>query len=153
MPNWCFNSLQATGPLIDITALLRDVCGLEPVTLGRRNEYKFNIDLAHAYPVPEDMHSTERRNWQLLHWGCRGSTGAAKVIMEFQGVPPAVTIYFATPWSPPTPWVQHLAAKHTRVRLTLAYNEELCLGRGLYEVQGGDVLQDIHRPCPLESRE
>ena len=144
MPNWCFNYLRVTGPAEDVTRFQNQAEGFStwPTSPAGPPPEVFNFQS--LLPIPAEVLATEnptaRQEAQRQHWGCRGGAEDAALVDEWEG---GAIYEFATAWTPPLAFLEHLSRQWPTLLWELDYEEALAGFQGLAEAEAG-VMED-HR--------
>ena len=147
MPNWVYNDLTVSGPAEDVARFQNQAKEAAP---RKRTKPPPPAPVVFSFqnllPIPPrgsgNVAPETVRDWCLRHWGCRsgalrtrlvGDTGAGCLLYEF-----------ATPWSPPVPFIRELSERWPTLVFILSYEEWFIGFRGLACAVAGR-LQHSHR--------
>jgi hypothetical protein len=134
MPNWCGNRLTITGPEQAVSDLMGRVVVDNPDPA--RGRYDPPMVLDYAAVVPEPAHDPAVGDgwyeWRRQHWGVKWNhPGLYTLEVELDGPTGELRLEFDTPWGPPLPFLNALAAAFPGLTYALAYEEQ---GNELYGV-------------------
>jgi hypothetical protein len=109
MPNWCSNSLTITGTPDDIHDMLTEI-----------PTFSFSKIVGEA-PDPANWYEWNLENYGTK-WDCLETNWAwCTVVADTKYL--QLFVRFDSAWSPPTPVVKSLSAKHPNLKITHAYCE------------------------------
>ena len=155
MPNWCYSTLEITGPKNEI-----------------RRIADTDLDFEKIYPTPTDLHPytddtfglTEFQKqsniaihgheswyeWRLQNWGTKWSAQ----INDIEKTDTVIRADMATPWSLPIEILKRLGKQNPNTVIHVVdCEEEAGFFVGSCKVQNGEIIQDdIHEPTKNELR-
>jgi hypothetical protein len=165
MPNYCECDLYVSGPKTRLEEFFREVAGEEsPFDFNRLIPYPERFRerdrLAEEWwkkapeertdSCPKDGFNQGGYEWRVEHWGTKWN--ACGVRLDRDECPQdgaaddCFTFSFSTPWSPPTPVIEHAAARFPELSFDLFYFESGAGFRGKFTCRDGRVMCDEMRP-------
>ena len=165
MPNWCDCDLYVSGPKDRLEKFLRGVAGEESSfdfdrLIPYPEEFRELDRLAEEWgkkapeertePCPNDGYNQGGYEWCVEHWGTKWNAFGVRIDLEkaMQGgeVDDCVKFSFSTPWSPPTPVIEHASEQFPELSFDLHYFECGAGFRGKFACREGRVTCDARRP-------
>ena len=96
--------------------------------------------LAGRYELNRRRHGAKTwYDWRLAHWGCKWNAYRTEVL---DIAPARARVVFETPWSPPLPVLEALAAQVPALELRLAYVDEFLNFAGYARFAGGRLVEE-----------
>src|SRR5690349_18274078 len=145
MPNWCDCELTVRGRSDELKAFRNRVRSEER---DDRTGNPYPLDFNGHVPEPPGLERDEVvynrfpawYEWRMEHWGTkwnamysrepRGSFKSGELVYRF-----------ATAYSPPSPWLDVVAAEHPKLYFELEFEIELGWGSGLLRWRRGKALK------------
>jgi len=85
--------------------------------------------------------------WCINNWGTKwGIYNAELTKQKLAGKRSQVNYTFESAWSPAIPIIHAMSLKYPDLSFKLKYYEMGCAFKGVYEVEGGNILKDIRAP-------
>jgi hypothetical protein len=153
MPNWCENSLRATGPTGEIHRFLEKAegCGVawpkDPaVATVERERRKLLLDFNKFVPMPDDVKIAGTLDWCCLHWGTRWNADERTKVERLSDC--EVRFDFDTAWDPPDLVVIAMAEQFPCLKLELIYGDDFAGFEGMLICEHGALVFDDRYPSP-----
>jgi|SRR6056297_941176 len=129
MPNWTFNTIEATGDKDKIAELIAQAGKITPESIDSGNDPE-HIYFGNFIPKPQEViDSGDWYHWNIDNWETKWD--ACETNLE-SASPTLVTFTFTTAWSPPTPIFSAVAEQYPELKFFISYEGEEGWG-GEYE--------------------
>lgn len=156
MPNWCFSTLDITGPKDEIKSIVATELDFEkilptPVDLDSETcvcsmmtEFQRQANLA--------IHGCEDwYDWCVSNWGTKWTAENLELAMINDTT---IQVTMDTAWSLPIPLLKKLSAEHPNTTISLDCEEEAGFFVGDCTILNGCIIEDnIHEPSREEMRQ
>jgi len=135
MPNWCNNTLRVTGNVEQLKEFVSKVT--KPADHNHPNDFEFTLE--GLYPTPPELMGeaafgqsensetlsekfgfSDWYSWRVNNWGTKWDVSESN-IMDDDGE--AFTVSFDSAWSPPSPWLEHIAPQFPELKFRMTYQE------------------------------
>jgi len=154
MPNWCFNTINVSGPRHEVKKFLKAVSS---------NQENRHLDFNGVVPMPEEIRDTNSPNlneelskilikkygsedwysWTLKNWGTKWNPecldGWDETFSE-ENKTLDITINCQTAWSPPTEFLINASKIYPALVFSNDFYEEGNCFVGQYEIKYGEFL-------------
>ena len=143
MPNWCNNTLRISGPDTDIQAFKARAVGFSAWSNPQEGEKPNLLNFHSLIPIPEEVlqsgYESAGYDWERANWGGKWGACGTELIDEWET---CLVYQFDTAWSPPLPFIQHIAKQWPPLTFVLEYEEGGMGFKGLAKAHQ-DSIQDL----------
>lgn len=166
MPNWCYNTLEITGPSGDLAhfRVRARISAERADELARDAELVFAdggtdshraqladamaaddgieaLQLANLVPEPPEVGGPDNSgwSWRIRNWGTKWDIKHVTLTDDVDGDTPSLRYSFDTAWSPVVAWTEHVSEQFPTLTFRLAFAEQGNDAAGIITAQDGNV--------------